>query len=277
MLPGLDGRFELGRAELIGDGDGRRARRARQRSRVEAVARRRAARASRASTPRVAVVSSLQPAPDRRPRRRCSRACRSRVTVEAHYVDRRARLARRRGRRRARPRLPRSSAAACATMPTRPVGQPRATCSEQHGLSAAALADGRPRTAPAGADASDRGRPPDLDRPAGPQPGATTSSEVVGELPGRARPPATSRYELVLRPERLPRRLGRDLRARLADGDPSVRWRRARSRAAGGARSAPGSREARGDLLCYTNSARTTPRDADADARRTPPRTRRSC
>ena len=63
---------------VLGDGARRRARRAGQRSRARRVAAADAARRAAASRATVAVVASAQPAAGRRPRRRCSRASRSR-------------------------------------------------------------------------------------------------------------------------------------------------------------------------------------------------------
>ena len=132
-VPGLDGRFALGRAERVRDGRRRAARRARAASRPRPRAAADAAR--RARRPRAACSSSRASSPRRSttwPRR--SRACRSRVTVEAHYVDRRPRLARRRGRSPSAGLGCRLVRCARARRAGRPSPAASAACTERHGL-----------------------------------------------------------------------------------------------------------------------------------------------
>ena len=254
-VPGLDGRFALGGAECLRDGARRRARRDWAASRPRPP--RRPTRSPRAaSTPAVVVVASVQPAPGRRPRRRARGASRSRVTVEAHYVDRRARLARRRGR------SP-SSGLACRlvrcgvrTTPDRRVGQRSAACTTRTASPQAALAASVLRRSAAWRD----GRAAGLDRPARPQPGRPHRGDRA-RVPERARRSATPRTRscscrtpaATARADDLPRGWRGDARAPSASC--RARW------AAGAAPCASGSRAARGDLLCYTNSARTAPED----------------
>ena len=125
VVPGLDGRFALGPASRsVRDGRRRRARRHRAASR----ARRSAAAdalAARGVAPRVLVVASVQPAPVDDLRRRARAACRSRVTVEAHYVTGGLGSLVAEVHRRARARLPPRSLRRCARCRDARVGSQR--------------------------------------------------------------------------------------------------------------------------------------------------------
>ena len=255
-VPGLDGRFALGRAQVdprrrdvVPRRDGQRRGRGGRGGRRARGARRRSRRAwsSPACSPRRSTTS--------RPRSRASRSrSRSRRTTRPAASARSS------------PRSSPSAASAAASVrcgvddAARPVGgSQRYMHHAARAQPRGARGDGTRRPRAATPPRAMHDEPPGLDRPARPQPGRPHRQRSSSEY----RPRCSSASAAVrdrARAERLPRRLARRVpRARQRD-TPSVRV--VESERGGWGRAVRlGLAAARGDLLCYTNSARTAPQD----------------